>query len=144
MEADGADYQLQVRARMSPGVFLATFFCFSALTPTHASPPPPQMMMHLREVNVDNNTVGWYQSTYMGSYQTVELIEKMINFHVRRARSAPLPSSLPLLFCAVALFFTSSSLFSPFLFATGVGPRPTRPTPRLHWGTAPIAPVLRD
>ena len=34
-------------------------------------------------LEVDNNTVGWYQSTYMGSFQTVELIEKMINFHVR-------------------------------------------------------------
>ncbi|CAM6108845.1 unnamed protein product [Calypogeia fissa] len=39
-----------------------------------------EMMRCLREVNVDNNTVGWYQSTYMGSYQTVELIETFLNY----------------------------------------------------------------
>eukprot|EP00850_Spirogloea_muscicola_P017809 SM000156S02165 [mRNA] locus=s156:306300:308834:- [translate_table: standard] len=38
------------------------------------------MMRCLREVNVDNNTVGWYQSTYMGSFQTVELIETFLNY----------------------------------------------------------------
>ena len=27
-----------------------------------------EMMRCLREVNVDNNTVGWYSSTYMGSF----------------------------------------------------------------------------
>lgn len=37
-------------------------------------------MRCLREVNVDNNTVGWYQSTYMGSFQTVELIETFLNY----------------------------------------------------------------
>eukprot|EP00899_Mesostigma_viride_P029548 jgi/Mesvir1/9779/Mv12413-RA.1 len=39
-----------------------------------------EMMRCLREVNVDNNTVGWYQSTYMGSFQTVELIETFLNY----------------------------------------------------------------
>lgn len=39
-----------------------------------------EMMRCLREVNVDNNTVGWYQSTYMGSYQTVDLIETFLNY----------------------------------------------------------------
>ncbi|KAL3694955.1 hypothetical protein R1sor_008606 [Riccia sorocarpa] len=45
-----------------------------------------EMMRCLREVNVDNNTVGWYQSTYMGSYQTVELIETFLNYqeNIRR------------------------------------------------------------
>lgn len=38
------------------------------------------MMRCLREVNVDNNTVGWYQSTVMGSYQTLELIDTFINY----------------------------------------------------------------
>lgn len=84
-EADGANYQLE-------------------------------MMRCLREVNVDNNTVGWcaarpgprlerafrcskcvtmrlrslfrppsirYQSTYLGSYQTVEFIETFLNYQVR-------------------------------------------------------------
>mmetsp|Transcript_5500 Transcript_5500/g.7433 ORF Transcript_5500/g.7433 Transcript_5500/m.7433 type:complete len:333 (+) Transcript_5500:109-1107(+) len=39
-----------------------------------------EMMRCLREVNVDNNTVGWYQSTYLGSYQTTELIETFLNY----------------------------------------------------------------
>jgi translation initiation factor 3 subunit H len=26
------------------------------------------MMKNLRDVNVDNNMVGWYQSTYLGSF----------------------------------------------------------------------------
>ena len=72
------------------------------------------MMRCLREVNVDNNTVGWrvaaavlfapvrgvadalrrrfrrarYQSTYLGSYQTVELIETFLNYQARASRSA--------------------------------------------------------
>ncbi|GAB2267051.1 Eukaryotic translation initiation factor 3 subunit H [Dionaea muscipula] len=39
-----------------------------------------EMMRCLREVNVDNNTVGWYQSTLLGSYQTAELIETFMNY----------------------------------------------------------------
>ena len=39
-----------------------------------------EMMRMLREVNVDNNTVGWYQSTTMGSYFTEELIETFIDY----------------------------------------------------------------
>lgn len=27
-----------------------------------------EMMKCLREVNIDNNTVGWYQSAYLGSF----------------------------------------------------------------------------
>lgn len=43
-----------------------------------------EMMRSLREVNVDNNTVGWYQSTYMGAYQSVELIDTFLQYQVRR------------------------------------------------------------
>ncbi|KAF8058059.1 TIF3H1 [Scenedesmus sp. PABB004] len=39
------------------------------------------MMRCLREVNVDNNTVGWYQSSVLGSYQTQEMIETFISYH---------------------------------------------------------------
>jgi translation initiation factor 3 subunit H len=39
-----------------------------------------EMMRMLREVNVDNNTVGWYQSTTMGSYYTEELIETFVDY----------------------------------------------------------------
>lgn len=30
---------------------------------------------------MDNNTVGWYQSTVLGAYQTVELIDTFVNYH---------------------------------------------------------------
>lgn len=39
-----------------------------------------EMMRSLREVNVDNNTVGWYQSSYMGSYQTQDLIDTFMSY----------------------------------------------------------------
>lgn len=38
------------------------------------------MMKCLREVNVDNNTVGWYQSTYLGSFLTDSMIEAQFNY----------------------------------------------------------------
>ncbi|XP_022761780.1 eukaryotic translation initiation factor 3 subunit H isoform X2 [Durio zibethinus] len=47
-----------------------------------------EMMRCLREVNVDNNTVGWYQSTILGSYQTVELIETFMNYQIKVSNSA--------------------------------------------------------
>lgn len=34
----------------------------------------------MREINVDNNMVGWYQSTVSGSYQVVEIIETFVNY----------------------------------------------------------------
>eukprot|EP00877_Chromochloris_zofingiensis_P003456 jgi/Chrzof1/13110/Cz07g20080.t1 len=40
-----------------------------------------EMMRCLREVNVDNNTVGWYQSSILGSYQTTELIDTFVNYY---------------------------------------------------------------
>lgn len=40
-----------------------------------------EMMRCMREVNVDNNTVGWYQSSALGSYQTQEMIETFISYH---------------------------------------------------------------
>jgi len=39
-----------------------------------------EMMRCLREVGIDNNTVGWYQSAYLGAYQTVELVETFISY----------------------------------------------------------------
>jgi translation initiation factor 3 subunit H len=39
-----------------------------------------EMMRCLREVNVDNNTVGWYQSAYVGTYQTLELVETFMSY----------------------------------------------------------------
>jgi len=39
-----------------------------------------EMMRCLREVNVDNNTVGWYSSTYMGSFISEGSIETQYNY----------------------------------------------------------------
>ncbi|OEL38090.1 Eukaryotic translation initiation factor 3 subunit H, partial [Dichanthelium oligosanthes] len=47
-----------------------------------------EMMRCLREVNVDNNTIGWYQSCLLGSFQTVELIETFMNYQIKVSNSA--------------------------------------------------------
>ena len=39
-----------------------------------------EMMRCLREVNVDNNTVGWYQSTYFSSFVEDACIETQFNY----------------------------------------------------------------
>ena len=39
-----------------------------------------EMVRCLREVNVDSNMVGWYQSTVSGSYQVVEIIDIFITY----------------------------------------------------------------
>jgi len=38
------------------------------------------MMQCLREVNVDNNTVGWYQSTYFSSFIDDSCIDTQFNY----------------------------------------------------------------
>jgi len=38
------------------------------------------MMRCLREVNVDNNTVGWYTSTYLGAFLSEGMIETQYNY----------------------------------------------------------------
>lgn len=40
-----------------------------------------EMMRCLRNVNVDSNHVGWYQSTYKGMYQTAELVETFMQYN---------------------------------------------------------------
>lgn len=39
-----------------------------------------EMMKMLREVNVDNNCVGWYQSMYLGSYSSASLLENQFSY----------------------------------------------------------------
>jgi len=38
------------------------------------------MLRLLREVNVDINTVGWYQSTYLGSFVSDSLVETQFSY----------------------------------------------------------------
>ena len=53
------------------------------------------MMKALREVNVDNNVVGWYQSTYLGSYCTRDTILHQFEFQEN------LPNSVVLIYDGV-------------------------------------------
>jgi translation initiation factor 3 subunit H len=39
-----------------------------------------EMMRMLREVNVDNNCVGWYQSMYLGLHSTTAMLENQFNY----------------------------------------------------------------
>lgn len=39
-----------------------------------------EMMRMLREVKVDNNCVGWYQSMYLGLYSTSSLLENQLSY----------------------------------------------------------------
>eukprot|EP00210_Caulerpa_lentillifera_P005300 g5064.t1 len=62
-------------------------FPFPNITPDDENGAPEsasyqlEMMKCLREVNVDNNTVGWYQSTNFGSFETIELLDTFVNYH---------------------------------------------------------------
>lgn len=40
-----------------------------------------EMMTSLREVNVDNNRVGWYQSMFLGTFNNVKLIQNLAAYH---------------------------------------------------------------
>jgi len=44
-----------------------------------------EMMVRLREVNVDDNTVGWYSSTYMGSFVNESTLETQFNYQGSRS-----------------------------------------------------------
>lgn len=46
-----------------------------------------RLILTSRDVNVDNNTVGWYHSTYLGSHITEELISTQFNYQVIDSRT---------------------------------------------------------
>lgn len=47
-----------------------------------------EMMRMLREVNVDNNCVGWYQSMYLGIYSTSNLLENQLSYQTELSPNA--------------------------------------------------------
>ena len=47
-----------------------------------------EMMKMLREVNVDNNCVGWYQSMYLGSYSTSSLLQNQLSYQTDLSSNA--------------------------------------------------------
>eukprot|EP00616_Rhizochromulina_sp_CCMP1243_P001126 CAMPEP_0118966402 /NCGR_PEP_ID=MMETSP1173-20130426/3875_1 /TAXON_ID=1034831 /ORGANISM="Rhizochromulina marina cf, Strain CCMP1243" /LENGTH=311 /DNA_ID=CAMNT_0006915173 /DNA_START=1 /DNA_END=936 /DNA_ORIENTATION=+ len=46
-----------------------------------------EMMLSLREVNVDNNRVGWYQSMFLGTFNNIKLIQNLLSYHESIANS---------------------------------------------------------
>jgi translation initiation factor 3 subunit H len=47
-----------------------------------------EMMRMLREVNVDNNCVGWYQSMYLGIYSTPSILENQFSYQTELSPNA--------------------------------------------------------
>jgi translation initiation factor 3 subunit H len=47
-----------------------------------------EMMRMLREVNVDNNCVGWYQSIYLGIYSTTNVLENQFSYQTELSPNA--------------------------------------------------------
>lgn len=47
-----------------------------------------EMMRMLREVNVDNNCVGWYQSMYLGIFSTSSLLENQFSYQTELSPNA--------------------------------------------------------
>jgi translation initiation factor 3 subunit H len=50
-----------------------------------------EMMVRLREVNVDSNTAGWYQSTYLGSHLSPTMVATQFNYQEQVGAYAPVP-----------------------------------------------------
>ena len=46
-----------------------------------------QMMKNLREVNVDNNSVGWYQSAYYGSFLSMSMLQSQYHYQLNIPKS---------------------------------------------------------
>jgi len=46
-----------------------------------------EMMRSFRDVNIDNNAVGWYQSTYLGSFVGSGMLESQFNYQSNIAKS---------------------------------------------------------
>jgi len=78
---------------MVQGALLGLAVGGGVLEVTHAFPNPAgkndddideeyqiEMMRMLREVNVDNNCVGWYQSMYLGIYSTTSVLENQFSY----------------------------------------------------------------
>ena len=87
--------------QMVTGSLLGLVVENGVLEVTHAFPSPDggkddeidedfqlEMMRMLREVNVDNNCVGWYQSMYLGVYSTSNLLENQFSYQTDLSANA--------------------------------------------------------
>uniref|UniRef100_A0A7R9ZTW8 Eukaryotic translation initiation factor 3 subunit H n=1 Tax=Pseudo-nitzschia arenysensis TaxID=697910 RepID=A0A7R9ZTW8_9STRA len=86
---------------MVQGALLGLAVEGGVLEVTHAFPNPTgkndddvdeeyqfEMMRMLREVNVDNNCVGWYQSVYLGVYSTSSVLENQFSYQTEVSPNA--------------------------------------------------------
>lgn len=86
---------------MVQGALLGLAVGGDVLEVTHAFPNPAgknddeidedyqfEMMRMLREVNVDNNCVGWYQSVYLGVYSTQSVLENQFSYQTEVSPNA--------------------------------------------------------
>ena len=86
---------------MVQGALLGLAVEGGVLEVTHAFPNPTgkndddideeyqfEMMRMLREVNVDNNCVGWYQSVYLGVYSTQNVLENQFSYQTEVSPNA--------------------------------------------------------
>jgi translation initiation factor 3 subunit H len=62
------------------------------------------MMRCLRDVNIDHNAVGWYQSTYLGSYVDQALIQTQFSYQQN------IPQSVIIIYGAFATTIMSFEL----------------------------------
>lgn len=66
------------------------------------------MMKCLREVNIDHNVVGWYQSTYMDNFVTFSFLETQFNYQENISQSIVLvygsPTALIVIFYSFIRF----------------------------------------
>jgi len=72
------------------------------------------MMRCLREVNVDNNAVGWYTSTYLGTYLSEGMIETQYNYQATIKKCVVIVFD-PLKTSQGALSFEAYRLTQPFM-----------------------------
>ena len=54
-----------------------------------------EMMRLLREVNVDNNAIGWYQSTYLGSFIGSGMLESQFSYQANIGKSVVIVYGTP-------------------------------------------------
>jgi hypothetical protein len=76
------------------------------------------MLRCCEDVNLDNQAVGWYQSTYMGSFVNLEMIETQFDYQQNIKQSIVIVYGMYgrcLLFCGISIFIHRSFEISPWL-----------------------------
>lgn len=105
---------------------------------------PVRMMKALKEINVDYNAVGWYSSTYLGSYFTKDTVEHHAAYQSEAPNSVLLvydnvPTTQVCRIAAVCALWRACALSPTFLLSTLIPPLPSaHPPPGLpvHQGAA--------